>query len=95
MKTPRRKLMEKAGIVKPKDSGSEAAMKMTLIETAGRAALTATVTFAVGWMLKKMFDKSVEQAVPQPQPRIKPSSVAPTSPAAYRSPPRRLPPDQE
>jgi hypothetical protein len=94
-KTPHRKLMEKAGIVKANDSRSEAAMKMSLAETAGRAALTATVTFAVGWVLKRMFEKSVEQAAPPPQPRIKPSSIANNQPARYRAPARRLPPDQE
>lgn len=93
MKTPHRKLMEKAGIVRRSDSKSEAAMKMSLAETVGRAALTATVTFAVGWILKNMFEKTVEEAAPKPQPKVKPSSVAANAPASYRAPPRRLAPD--
>ena len=31
-------------------------------ETAARAAVTATVTFAVGWVLKRMFENSVDDA---------------------------------
>lgn len=34
----------------------------SLEETAARAIVTATVTFAVGWVLKKMFEKSVAEA---------------------------------
>lgn len=34
----------------------------SLEETAARAVVTATVTFAVGWILKKMFEKSVAEA---------------------------------
>lgn len=34
----------------------------SLGETAARAVVTATVTFAVGWMLKKTFEKSVAEA---------------------------------
>lgn len=93
MTTPHRKLMEKAGIVKVSDSKSEAAVKMSLMEAAGRAALTATVTFAVGWVLKTMFEKTVKETAPQPS-RVKPSSGH-TTPASYRSPSRRLSPDKE
>jgi len=89
-----RKLMEKTGIVTASDSASKAATKMSIAETASRAAVTATVTFAVGWALKKMFEKSVKEAVPHP-PKIKPSSVTHTPPASYRSPARRMAPDQE
>lgn len=89
-----RKLMEKTGIVKASDSASKAAAKMSIAETASRAAVTATVTFAVGWVLKRMFEKSVEEATPNP-PKIKPASATYTPPASYRSPARRLPPDQE
>lgn len=95
MTTPHRKLMEKIGIVKASDSKSDAAVKMSLAETVGRAALTATVTFAVGWVLKRMFEKSIEETTAQTQPRVKPSSVAHTPPASYRSPSRRTPPDEE
>jgi uncharacterized protein (DUF697 family) len=89
-----RKVMEKAGIVKASDSASQAAVKMSIAETASRAAVTATVTFAVGWVLKRMFEKSVEEAAPTP-PKIKPSSATHAPPARYRSPARRLPPDEE
>jgi uncharacterized protein (DUF697 family) len=34
----------------------------SLEETAARAIVTATVTFAVGWVLKRMFEKSVAEA---------------------------------
>lgn len=34
----------------------------SLEETAARAMVTASVTFAVGWVLKKMFEKSVAEA---------------------------------
>jgi uncharacterized protein (DUF697 family) len=34
----------------------------SLEETAVRAVMTASVTFAVGWVLKRMFEKSVTQA---------------------------------
>lgn len=34
----------------------------SLKETAARAVVTASVTFAVGWVLKRMFEKSVTQA---------------------------------
>jgi len=34
----------------------------SLEETAARAVVTATVTFAVGWVLKKMFERSVAEA---------------------------------
>jgi len=34
----------------------------SLEETAARAIVTATVTFAVGWLLKRMFEKSVAEA---------------------------------
>jgi uncharacterized protein (DUF697 family) len=34
----------------------------SLEETAARAVVTASVTFAVGWVLKRMFEKSVTQA---------------------------------
>jgi hypothetical protein len=89
MKTLHRKLMEKADIVSRKDSNSQAAVKMSLAETAGRAALTATVTFAVGWVLKRMFEKTVEQAATQQHPRIRPSSLGTNPPASYRSPLKR------
>jgi uncharacterized protein (DUF697 family) len=95
MTTPHRKLMEKFGIVKASDNKSEAAIKMSLAETAGRAALTATVTFAVGLILKRMFEKTVEQSGAQTQPRVKPSSVAHTPPGSYRTPSRRPTSDQE
>lgn len=34
----------------------------SLKETAARAVVTASVTFAVGWVLKKMFENSVAEA---------------------------------
>lgn len=34
----------------------------SLEETAARAVVTAAVTFAVGWLLKRMFEKSVAEA---------------------------------
>ncbi|RYM05471.1 hypothetical protein EWH12_21175 [Sphingobium cupriresistens] len=34
----------------------------SLKETAGRAVVTASVTFAVGWVLKRMFENSVADA---------------------------------
>lgn len=34
----------------------------SLKETAARAVVTASVTFAVGWVLKKMFETSVAEA---------------------------------
>lgn len=34
----------------------------SLEETAARAIVTATVTFAVGWVLKRMFEQSVAEA---------------------------------
>ncbi|MCW1430282.1 hypothetical protein [Novosphingobium sp. JCM 18896] len=34
----------------------------SLEETAARAVVTASVTFAVGWVLKRMFEKSVSEA---------------------------------
>lgn len=92
MKTPQRRLLEKAGVVKPSDSSSQAAMKMSLAETAGRAAVTATVTFAVGWILKKMFEKNVKEAALQSPPRSKASSAAHTAPGTYRSPGIKSPP---
>lgn len=91
MKTPQRKLMEKAGVVKSSDTSSQAAMKMSLAETAGRAAVTATVTFAVGWLLKRMFEKSVKEATPHGAPRAKPSSAAHNPSGTYKSPSKRAP----
>lgn len=83
MLSPYRKLLTKTAIVK--GSKSEAAAKMSMAETAGRAALTATVTFAVGWVLKKMFEKSVEEKTAPAEPKLKPSSATHTPPSTYHS----------
>lgn len=45
-----------------KDRRAKKQLLRSLEETAARAVVTATVTFAVGWVLKKMFEKSVAQA---------------------------------
>jgi uncharacterized protein (DUF697 family) len=95
MTTGHRKLLEKTGIVKSSDSKSEAAVKMSLLETAGRAAVTATVTFAVGMILKRMFEKSVKETAAQTQAGVKTSSAAHTPPATYRSPARHAAADPE
>lgn len=93
MKNPHRLLMRKIGVIKPNDSASAVAVKMSIAETAARAVVTATVTFAVGWLLKRMFEKTVEDANPHAPRRVKPSMAANNPSANYRAPSRRLPSD--
>lgn len=95
MTTRNRKVLEKTGVVKSSDSKFEAAVKMSLLETAGRAAVTATVTFAVGMILKKMFETTVKERAAQGNGDVKPSSAAHTPSASYRSPARHAVPKQE
>jgi len=62
-----------------RDEAMQDAVKIGIAETAARAAVTATVTFAVGWLLKRTFEKTVAQNA-QSACRTKPS-MATNSPA--------------
>ncbi len=64
---------------KSRDEAMQDAVKIGIAETAARAAVTATVTFAVGWLLKRTFEKTVAQTA-QPACKTKPS-MATNSPA--------------
>jgi hypothetical protein len=72
---------------------SRSAFVGSLAETAARAAVTASVTFAAGWILKKMFEKSVATATDQANSaNVKPqASKTPGGPPRYKAPAKRLP----
>ena len=57
----------------------------SLQETAARAVVTASVTFAVGWVLKRMFEKSVAEAAEEGaksgvEQQLTPETVVPPAP---------------
>lgn len=75
--------------------GKQPGILGSLIETAARAAITATVTFLAGWALKRLFQDSVTEVASdaaKPSHKLAPSKDA-SSPARYKAPARRLPQD--
>lgn len=73
--------------------GSKDAFIGSLGETAARAIVTATVTFAAGLVLKKLFDRSIKTAANEAvkdEVKSRPSKPA-ISPPSYRAPEKRLP----
>jgi|GEM_PF-936984 hypothetical protein len=75
-----KKVQSPINFASSKDDEIKTAVKVSIVETAARAAVTATVTFAVGWVLKRTFEKSVAHKVAQTAGRTKPS-MATNSPA--------------
>ena len=68
------------------------ALVPTLGETAVRSVVTATVTFGVGWLLKRMFEKSVVTAAQAAKKPAKPTpSKSHDAPPTYKVPEKRLP----
>ena len=62
-------------------------MVKSLVETAARAVVTATVTFAAGLILKRMFDKSVAAVKDRTAQKAKHHPARPAGrPATYRQP---------
>jgi uncharacterized protein (DUF697 family) len=58
----------------------------SLKETAARAVVTASVTFAVGWVLKRMFEKSVSKAAQEGAKSGVEDQLTPSVPVAGDSP---------
>jgi len=75
----RKKAIQGRAFGQSRDEAMQDAVKIGIAETAARAAVTATVTFAVGWLLKRTFEKTVAQNA-QSACRTKPS-MATNSPA--------------
>lgn len=75
----RKKAIQGRAFGQSRDEAMQDAVKIGIAETAARAAVTATVTFEVGWLLKRTFEKTVAQNA-QSACRTKPS-MATNSPA--------------
>ena len=85
----RKKTARTRAFGKSYDEAMQDAVKIGIAETAARAAVTATVTFAVGWLLKRTFEKTVAQNA-QSACKTKPS-MATNSPAVSYKQTRKRP----
>lgn len=91
MKTPADGLLKSMGIGRFRRRRMQGDFVRSLPETAARTIFTATVTFATGWVLKKLFEKSIVEKTEEvvgSKPQIQPSKPAVTR-ADYKAIPQK------